>query len=192
MPPLHHRPCAAPRQQEGAGGYLLDWYALHVASNHERKVRDRLQFQLIEELTPFWIPDPKRISRFTKNPVEHSLFPGYVFARFDAANRAPVLRIPGVIQILSINREPAVIAAADIEHIKILVGNPALLRPELSAPTFMEGDYVEVIHGPLTGLQGQVTMVQTRMRVLVWINTLKSGVSAEVKARDLTRIRKIA
>jgi transcription termination/antitermination protein NusG len=170
----------------------MNWYALHVASNHERKVQEQLQFQEFQELTPFWIPDSKRISRFTKKPIERALFPGYVFARFDAACYTPILRIPGVIQVLTVERAPAIITESEIENIRRLVACPSLLRPVQATPNVQPGDWVEVIHGPLTGLQGQVTYLETRMRVVIWVQTLHSGVSAEVTAGDLMRIRKAA
>lgn len=89
-------------------------------------MQSQLQLDHIEELTPFWIPDPKRISRFTKRPLERALFPGYVFGRFNGDRRIVILRIPGVIQVLSIDREPAVNPESDIEHIRQLLAVPAL------------------------------------------------------------------
>ena len=167
---------------------MTNWYALHIASNYERKVQERLQFQGIEELTPFWIPDPKRISRFTKKPIERALFPGYVFGHFDGQHTS-VLRIPGVIQVLSIDREPVPVPESDIENIRRLLAAPELLRPCPEAtPNLIEGDAVEVIHGPLAGLGGHVTYFQNRARVVIWIRTMNSGVSAEVAAGDLERI----
>ena len=176
--------------QEGAGGFL-NWYALHIASNHERKVQEQLRFQGVEELTAFWIPDPKRLSRFTKKPIERALFPGYVFARFDSESYTPILRIPGVIHVLTIEREPAPIAESDIENIRRLIAAPSLIRPEGKAPNVQQGDTVQVIHGPLSGLQGQVTYLETRMRVVIWIQTMRAGVSAEVQAGDLMRVGKV-
>ena len=170
----------------------MNWYALHVASNHERKVQEQLQYQGVEELTPFWIPDPKRISRFTRKPIERSLFPGYVFACFDARAYTPILRIPGVIHVLTIEKEPAPIPESDIENIRRLIAAPSLIRPEQKAPNVQQGDTVEVIHGPLTGLMGQVTYLETRMRVVIWVQTMSAGISAEVQAGDLMRVRKAA
>ena len=179
--------------QEGAGGYLTSWFALHIASNHERKVQEQLRFQGVEELTAFCIPDPKRISRFTKKPIERALFPGYVFAKFDSENYTPILRIPGVIHVLTIERVPAPIAESDIENIRRLLAAPELLRPmDRATPNLQQGDTVEVIHGPLAGLTGQVTYLETRMRVVIWIQTMRAGVSAEVQAGDLMRVRKAA
>jgi transcription antitermination factor NusG len=171
----------------------LNWYALHIASNRERKVQEQLQFQGWEELTPFWIPDPKRISRFTKKPIERALFPGYVFARFDPSSYTPILRIPGVIQVLTVEKAPAPIAESDITNIRRLLAAPELLSPTNRAtPNLQQGDNVEVIHGPLTGLKGQVTYLKARAHVVIWIQALKAGVSAEVEAGDLMRIRKAA
>jgi transcription antitermination factor NusG len=182
--------------QEGAGGYRLNcWYALHVASNHERKVQGQLQFQGIDELTPFWIPDPKRLNRFTKQPIERALFPGYTFCRFDpccSVEYTPILRIPGVIQVLCLERNPVPVPEHDIENIRRLIQCPSLIRPIMTAPNLQQGDWAEVIHGPLTGAVGQVTYLHSRMRVVIWIQAMHSGISAEVQAGDLMRIRKAA
>ena len=155
-------------------------------------MQEQLRFQGVEELTPIWIPDPQRLSRFTHKPIERALFPGYVFARFDSDSYTPILRIPGVIHVLTIERTPSPIAEADIENIRRLIAAPSLIRPEGKAPNLQQGDTVEVIHGPLAGLTGQVTYLETRMRVVIWIQAMRAGVSAEVQAGDLMRIRKAA
>jgi transcription antitermination factor NusG len=172
---------------QGAGGYL-NWFALHVASNHERKVQAQLQFNSYAELTPFWIPDSQRISRFTKKPIERALFPGYVFAQFDPLHRTPILRMVGVIQVLSIDRLAVPIPDRDIENIRLLLAKPSLIRPEKHWTNAQPGDWVEIIHGPFTGLQGAVTYLGSKSRVLVWIQEMGSGASVEVSGESLMRV----
>lgn len=42
-----------------------------------------------------------------QSPVGLSLFPGYIFGRFDAGRRCSVLTAPGVVHIVSFGRVPA-------------------------------------------------------------------------------------
>ena len=147
-----------------------------------------MQDAQFEELTPFYVPDSKRISRFTRKPVERPLFPGYMFSRFDLERRGLVLQIPGVIQVLSVAQQPAIIPQSDIEHIRKMLACPSLLRPVAATPNLIPGDRVEVIHGPLTGVCGNVVWYKRTALVVIWIQALHSGVSADVDVGDLMRV----
>ena len=68
----------------------LPWYALHVASNAELLVADRLDQAVVESSYPHVITR----SRNGRRDVERKFFPGYVFVRFDLDTRTPVIRIP--------------------------------------------------------------------------------------------------
>ena len=52
---------------QGAGGYL-HWYALCVGSGRERKVLAQLRLSGFDELPPFRIPIPKRLSWSQSEP----------------------------------------------------------------------------------------------------------------------------
>jgi len=59
---------------------------------------------------------------------QHPLFPGYVFCRFDANKRLPILTTSGVISVLGFGNEPAPIPDEEIEAVSAALcsGLPAV------------------------------------------------------------------
>ena len=84
-------------------GDNLLWYALHAHSRFEKAVVRNLEGKGFE---PF-LPLCTRVRRWSDRikQVEIPLFPGYVFCRFDASNRLPILTIPGVSGVVGYGRD---------------------------------------------------------------------------------------
>src|SRR5512136_2732424 len=74
------------------------WYALRTRSRHEKRVHDQLTAQGIESFLP--LIERWRQWKDRRKLVAFPLFPGYCFARFAGAQRIPVLRAVGVVQIV--------------------------------------------------------------------------------------------
>src|SRR5687767_5947287 len=94
------------------------WYALWTRSRHEQVVREQLQQKHIEA----FLPTVTKWSRWKdrKKKIDWPLFPGYCFARFNAADRLPILKCTGVVSIISFEGEPAPIPEREIDGIRRL------------------------------------------------------------------------
>ena len=116
-------------------------------SRHEQVVREQLEQKRIET----FLPTVTRWSRWKdrKKKIDWPLFPGYCFARFDPRERLPVLKCTGVVSIISFEGEPAPIPEQEIDGIRRLVLSDLAYDP---CPMIREGMMVEVVHGPLTGV----------------------------------------
>src|SRR5947207_15730416 len=75
-----------------------EWYAVRVRSHCERVAGSILQANGYEHLLPEVRSRRRWSDRTTQLQVP--LFPGYVFCRFDAATRVPVLECAGVVGIV--------------------------------------------------------------------------------------------
>ena len=83
-----------------------------------------------------------------------ALFPGYIFCRFDPLDRLPILKTPGVIQIVGSNRVPIPLNESEITAVQTLVGSGVSNQPW---PFLAVGDRVRVESGPLRGMEGILT-----------------------------------
>jgi len=74
------------------------WYALYVKTRFEKVVARNLRGKGYEEFLPLY----HRTSRWSDRikQLELPLFPGYVFSRFNAFDRLPILAIPAVNDIV--------------------------------------------------------------------------------------------
>ena len=156
------------------------WYALWTRSRHEKRVREQLQHKSVE----VFLPTIAKWSRWKdrKKQVEWPLFPGYCFARFDAAHRLPVLTCDGVVQIVGIEGVPSPIPAHEVEGIRQLVESELAYDP---CPLIKEGEMVKVVSGPLKGVVGRLVRKGTHARLVLAVDLIGQAVSVEVDAADV-------
>src|SRR5579871_880973 len=88
------------------------WYAVRVKSNRERVTADALLHREFEVCLPVY--REHRRGRNRARLVELPLFSGYVFSRFDASNRLPILTAPGVVHIVGFGKAPEPIDPAEM------------------------------------------------------------------------------
>ena len=159
---------------------LAPWFALWTRSRHEHVVREQLERKQVET----FLPTITRWSRWKdrRKKIAWPLFPGYCFARFDAAQRLGVLHCTGVVNIVSFDGEPAPIAPAELENIRRLVDTELLYDP---CPLIHEGMRVEVVHGALKGVVGRLVRKGAHARLVLSVDLIGQAVSVEVDAADV-------
>lgn len=158
----------------------VGWFAIWTKSRHEHVVRTQLEQKAIEA----FLPTVARWSRWKdrKKKIAWPLFPGYCFARFDPQQRMSVLKCGGVVNIVSIEGEPAVIPEYEIQAIRQLVESDLAYDP---CPLIREGMMVEVSHGPLKGVVGRLSRKNEKARLVLSVDLIGQAVSVEVDAADV-------
>ena len=176
----HPRPAASPTGTVELGAGPMGWFALWTKSRHEQVVRTQLEQRAIES----FLPTVARWSRWKdrKKKVDWPLFPGYCFARFDPRERLTVLTCGGVVNIVSIEGEPAPIPEVEIQGIRQLVDSELAFDP---CPLIREGMMVEVSHGPLKGVVGRLVRKNEKARLVLSVDLIGQAVSVEVDAADV-------
>ena len=122
---------------------------IEVHSRRESRVSDELAIRGLD----FFLPT-RRIKRRWSDRIKMldvPLFPGYVFSRFDVADRLRVLNCPGVSRIVGAGSVPVPIEDGEMDAIKALVASKVALTPW---PYLRTGQRVRLDHGPLAGLEG--------------------------------------
>jgi transcription termination/antitermination protein NusG len=158
----------------------LAWYAVWTRSRHEQVVREQLERKGLEA----FLPTITRWSRWKdrKKQVDWPLFPGYCFVRFDPAERLPILKCTGVVNIVSFDGDIAAIPEPEIEGIRRLLASELQFDP---CPLIREGMMVEVTHGPLKGVTGRLVRKGAHARLILSVDLIGQAVSVEVDASDV-------
>jgi transcription antitermination factor NusG len=158
----------------------LAWFAIWTRSRHEKSVWEQLDRKGVEA----FLPTITRWSRWKdrKKQVAWPLFPGYCFARFEAADRMPILKCSGVVNVVSFDGEPAPIPDYEIRGIRQLVESDLLYDP---CPLIREGMMVEVVHGPLRSVVGRLVRKGAHARLVLSVDLIGQAVSVEVDAADV-------
>src|SRR3954468_5368168 len=106
------------RLREGTN--VASWFAIWTRSRHEKIVRDQLSKKTDVDV---FLPTIGKWSRWKdrKKKIEWPRFPGYVFARFVPDERIGILKVDGVVQIISNNGILSPIPDHEIDGIRTLV-----------------------------------------------------------------------
>ena len=157
-----------------------EWFASWTRSRHEKFVRD----QLAERKVEVFLPTITKWSRWKdrKKKVDWPLFLGYCFARFDIADRLPILKCDGVVSIVGTDGHPSPIPAYEIDSICQLLTSELSFDP---CPSIKEGMLVEVKSGPLRGVVGRLMRKGAHARLALSVDLIGRAVSVEVDAADV-------
>lgn len=154
---------------------ILPWYAIHVKSRHEKLTSTLLDQKGYEVFLPVHRARSRWSDRYKE--IDRPLFPGYLFARFDAAFRLPVISTAGVVSIVGATK-PIAVDAEELRSIQVMVesGLPLETLPKIEA-----GDRVFISQGPVAGLEGIAVTVKNRYRLVVSVTLLNRSVLAEIE-----------
>ena len=126
---------------------------------------DQLTGQGYERFLPFYKLRKRWSDRIKE--FDAPLFPGYLFCRFNPQNRLPILKTPGVIQIVSFNNIPAAVDEAEILSIQRLASSGIEHQP---CAFLTIGDRVRINAGPLLGLEGILSSIKGNHRLVLSVS----------------------
>lgn len=162
----------------------LPWYALRVRARAEKTVAQALRLKGYSVYLPAYTKQRRSFDR--RVTVEVTLFPGYVFCRFDANERGRILDTGGVVEVVRFGGRFAVVPDSDLQAIE------TVLRSGMEAvawPYLPQGSRVRVTDGPLDGLQGVLVQHRAGDRVVISVDVLQRSVAVEVDCDWLAPIR---
>lgn len=172
-----------------------NWFVLRVASNLERKMRDKLERRLaaagLEEKVPNVLVPTETVSEIKggrKRVLQRKLYPGYIMVEMvlDEENRIPedvwflIRETQGVGDFVGATRQPVPMEPHEVE--RVLNG----MRDTEDAPqlkiNFKVGDRVKINDGPFESYNGvvdDVNEIKGMVRVIVTIFGRETPVELE-------------
>lgn len=128
----------------------MNWYCVHTKSQREKQVVAQLGTHLGFEVFSPNLRLNKTIRR-VKRQVTEPLFPRYLFCRFDLSlNYRAVRYAHDVVDLVSFGAQPAIVAEQLIHDLKLWASKDGVVSIQ---PFFASGDRVQIIDGPMQGLQ---------------------------------------
>jgi transcription termination/antitermination protein NusG len=158
----------------------VPWFAVWTRARAEKAVHEQLTRKGVE----VFLPTITRWSRWKdrRKRIDWPLFPGYCFARIDAADTLKILTCTGVATVVSFDGKPAPIPASEVEAIRTLVTSGMRYDP---CPLIKEGSVVEVVHGPLKGVVGRLVKKDRHARLVLSVDLIGRAVAVTVDAADV-------
>jgi len=162
----------------------VNWFALTVKPQHEKAAEMQLEAASIQAYVPVYETRRRWSDRVKK--VQIPLFRGYVFSRFEAAERWKVLSFPSVTSVVAFGGRPVPLSDEEIASIQAMAGSGLPLAP---CPPVRAGEWVRISAGPLTGVEGIFVNEKSAARVVVNVELLNRAVSVEVDRNSIEAIK---
>jgi len=160
------------------------WYAVHSKPKQELRADSNLRYWGVETLMPKRSDPPwDRLSRITDRV--RPLFPGYLFARFDADALLSKVRLTrGVHSVVGFGEQGTPIDDAIITFIRGRLQEDGFVRIKEPRP----GDVVTIINGPLRSLTGIFEReLRDQDRVVILLTVINAQAHVNVAKADVRR-----
>jgi transcription antitermination factor NusG len=159
------------------------WYAVYTCARHEKKISEQLQQRSIEQFLPLY--ETVRRWKDRRVRLQLPLFASYVFVRISLLDQLSVLKVPGVVRIVSFNGEPVALPEVEISALQRGLSSGLRIEPY---PYLAPGRLVRIKAGPLCGLMGKLVRRKENYRVVVSVDSISSSIVCEVSVEDLEAV----
>jgi transcriptional antiterminator RfaH len=177
MPILPPEPSVYPDSLLAEGTWTADesqrWLVLHTRPRAEKALARRLLTRSISFYLPLFQKRSRSRGRLLSSYLP--LFPGYIFLLGDQDARLEALQTNLVAQCLPVEDQTGLYE--DLVRVYQLTGSGEPVVPEQH---LQPGTWVEIVEGPMTGLQGKVIRQGKRLKFFVEVNFLQQGASVEI------------
>jgi transcriptional antiterminator RfaH len=154
---------------------LETWWVLHTRPRAEKTLARLFSDRGAKFYLPLcareWCNRGRRFQSYLP------LFPGYVFLNGDADDRVGALETNLVAHVLPVDDQHQLHGDLARVHQLLVTGAPVTPEERLEP-----GDPVEVIKGPLAGLEGKVIKRGKHLKFFIEVQFLRRAVSAEVES----------
>ncbi len=161
------------------------WFAIYTRARTEKRLHERLQSEGYES----YLPLIKTLRQWSdrKKWVEVPLLNSYVFVRTHPEYLRDIVKLEGAARYISFEGRPAPIPQKQIDNLRLLVNGEEQI--EVTGERFSPGDPVEVTHGSLRGLTGELIKIGNRNKVVVRIDKLDLNLVVKIQKAFLKKLR---
>lgn len=152
------------------------WFAIRTSLRWEFRASSELSCRGVET----YLPRSRARHQWSDRSkiVDQPLFPGYLFSRFQIADRVRILQVPGVKQIVGVGNTPQPISVLQLDDLKALIATNTGLVPW---PYLSSGQRIKIDRGPLAGVNGFVVSAEEgALRIVVSLDLLQRSVAAVI------------
>lgn len=156
------------------------WYAVHTRSRHEKTATEQLVSREVETFLPLY----RAVHRWQNgdHDVRMPLFPGYTFVRIVMCDRLKVLKVPGVVRLVSFDGNPAPLEDQEVEGLRRALTSGVKAAPH---PYLTVGRRVRITAGPLAGHEGILVRKKNSLRVVLSIDLIQRSLLVDLNAHEL-------
>jgi transcriptional antiterminator RfaH len=154
-------------------GSARQWWVLHSRPRAEKALARRFRSRGMA----YFLPLHKKVWRSGGRTFSSQLplFPGYLFLKGDEQARLAALETNAVARVLVVEDQQELHEDLNAVYRLITSGTPVAPQDQLEP-----GDWVEIVSGPLAGMEGQVVRRGKQLRFFIEVRFLQRGVFVEL------------
>lgn len=175
---------SAEKEKNITGESGKKWYAIYTRPRAEKLVFDRLTEMGVEVFLP--LQKTYRMWSDRKKLVMKPLLSSYIFVKTGGREKGEIVKINGIVKYISFEGQAVSIPEKQINNLRLLVNSDAQI--EVTTEEFGAGDKVEVMHGSLCGLTGELIRVGGQNRVIVRIDKLDQNLMLKIPKSFLKKL----
>jgi transcription termination/antitermination protein NusG len=164
----------------------MKWFVVYTRSRYEQKVKKQLEEKDVEVFLPTTTSYRKWSDRVKK--VEVPLFRSYVFVKTHPCklnHYLSILQTPGVVRFVTFEKKPVSIPDIQVQAIKKFIADGLEVQPLQEA--LLPGTPVEISHGPLKGLRGEVVRCGAKQLLIIQIDVLDKSIQVTIPGGYLNK-----
>lgn len=158
-----------------------DWQVIYTYPKFEKKVNQKLEQLKIHSFLP--MHEVIRQWSDRKKKLKVPLFPNYLFVKVSNVEKWKVSAIAGVVKFINDNGKSSFVSDRVISSIKKACSKSI----EVVNQVYKTGDPVNVVSGPLMGVQGTLVEWKGKSKLVISIDMLKQSILVEVNPEDLEK-----
>ena len=160
------------------------WFAVVTRYRNEKAVASRLTEKGIRA----YLPLKKIVREYASRKKVHQvpLFNCYVFVKIKLNKYPEVLETPSVLHFIKFGGEFAEIPEREIDLLRLV--SEKNYHIDVLKQHFKEGDAVQVVAGPLKGIQGKLIKINNRKRFVVEFEKINRSVAIEIDSGVLENL----
>ena len=164
------------------------WHAVYVKSRTEKKSLDDLSRKGIEAYLPLRVLKKQWSDRV--KIVEEPLLRGYLFVRVSYREYVEVLKPSGVMAFISFGNELAEIPEKQINDLKLFLEkmNSAV---QVTNENVAKGQRVRVVGGALAGIEGEISEIRGKKRIVLRFEKLGCSIFADVATQFIEQVEPV-
>jgi transcription antitermination factor NusG len=158
------------------------WHVITTRSRTEKKVYASLQSKNIE----CFLPLQKKLRHWKdrKKWVEMPVISGYCFVKINKLEMENVLNTQHIVNFIRFEGKPASISSIQMEFLKKMLSQSDF-EVEVSKENFKPGKKVEIIDGPMAGIQGELISCRGKDKFILRIQQIKTTYLVEISAEKI-------
>ncbi len=174
---------AAGAEEAIPDGLSGKWWVAHTKPRQEKMLALQLWSAEVWSYLPLGerVTRSRRTGRTSRSMIP--IFPGYLFFNGSQQGRELALRTQRIVSILPVHDQTQMVNELRQVHGVLSSG-----RPYQTHHTINMGQTVRVLQGPLTGLEGVVTGLRSRIRLVLNVHMLGQSISVETSIDDVEPI----